>query len=118
MKQRIPFILLLQFLLSQTEHPSIHQEQLEKYKTKPDPTIEKVHVLTGLDVLLEKKQDLIQGKSIALVTNHSGIDRFGVPNYKRLMAMDNVDLKVIFSPNTAFLGRPMPGRKSPIRKII
>jgi hypothetical protein len=52
MKQRIPFILLLQFLLSQTEHPSIHQEQLEKYKTKPDPTIEKVHVLTGLDVLL------------------------------------------------------------------
>ena len=118
MKQRIPFILLLQFLLSQTEHPSIHQEQLEKYKTKPDPTIEKVHVLTGLDVLLEKKQDLIQGKSIALVTNHSGIDRFGTPNYRRLMAMENVDLKVIFSPEHGLFGEADAGEKVTYSKNI
>ncbi|WP_374959557.1 aminotransferase class V-fold PLP-dependent enzyme, partial [Gilvibacter sp.] len=60
MIHRISFLFFLTFFFAQEKHSSIHQEQLEKYKTKPDPTIEKVHVLTGLDVLLEKKQDLIQ----------------------------------------------------------
>ncbi len=111
MIHRISFLLLLHILLAQTEHPSIHQEQLEKYKAKLNPTVEKIHVLTGLDVLLEKKQDLIQGKSIALVTNHSGIDRFGIPNYKRLMTMDHVDLKVIFSPEHGLFGEADAGEK-------
>ena len=111
MIHRISFLLLLHILLAQTEHPSIHQEQLEKYKAKLNPTVEKIHVLTGLDVLLEKKKNVIQGKSIALVTNHSGIDRFGIPNYKRLMTMDDVDLKVIFSPEHGLFGEADAGEK-------
>lgn len=111
MIHRISFLLLLHILLAQTEHPSIHQEQLEKYKAKLNPTVEKIHVLTGLDVLLEKKKNVIQGKSIALVTNHSGIDRFGIPNYKRLMTMDHVDLKVIFSPEHGLFGEADAGEK-------
>ena len=106
-----PFLLLTHILLAQMEHPSIHQEQLEKYKVKLNPTIEKIHVLTGLDVLLEKKPYVIQGKSIALVTNHSGIDRFGVPNYKKLMNMNDVDLKVIFSPEHGLFGEADAGKK-------
>ncbi|SVC82609.1 uncharacterized protein METZ01_LOCUS335463, partial [marine metagenome] len=31
----------------------------------------------GLDVLLSERLDLIQGKSIGLVTNHSGLDHDG-----------------------------------------
>ena len=111
MIHRISFLFFLTFFFAQEKRSSIHQEQLEKYKTKPDPTIEKVHVLTGLDVLLEKKQDLIQGKSIALVTNHSGIDRFGIPNYKRLMTMDDVDLKVIFTPEHGLFGDVDAGKE-------
>jgi len=106
-----PFLLLTHILLAQMEHPSIHQEQLEKYKVKLNPIIEKIHVLTGLDVLLEKKPYVIQGKSIALVTNHSGIDRFGVPNYKKLMNMNDVDLKVIFSPEHGLFGEADAGKK-------
>ncbi|SVD96201.1 uncharacterized protein METZ01_LOCUS449055, partial [marine metagenome] len=75
------------------------------------PPVEKIHVLTGLDVLLEKKQYINQGKSIALVTNHSGIDRFGIPNYKRLMTMDDVDLKVIFTPEHGLFGEIDAGKK-------
>ncbi|GIS55075.1 hypothetical protein Ct9H90mP29_21170 [bacterium] len=50
-------------------------------KTK-SPLLEKITVLNGIDVLLEKKLHFIQSRKIALVTNHSGIDRNGVPNYK------------------------------------
>ena len=111
MIHRISFLLFLTFLFAQKEHPSIHQEQLKHFNKKPSPPVEKIHVLTGLDVLLEKKQYVVQGKSIALVTNHSGIDRLGSPNYRRLMAMENVDLKVIFSPEHGLFGEADAGEK-------
>ena len=85
--------------------------QLEHYKTKPDPPVDKVHVLTGLDVLLDKKMDLIQGKSVALVTNHTGIDKLGIPNYKHLANMKDIDLKVIFSPEHGLFGEAGAGEK-------
>ena len=69
-----------------------------------NPPVDRVTVLTGLDVLLEKKIDLINGKSIALVTNQTGIDRYGIPNYKRLLALDDVHLKVVFSPEHGLFG--------------
>ena len=111
MIHRISFLLFLPFLFAQKEHSSIHQEQLKHFNKKPSPPVEKIHVLTGLDVLLEKKQYVVQGKSIALVTNHSGIDRFGIPNYKRLMTMDDVNLKIIFSPEHGLFGEADAGEK-------
>ncbi len=104
MIHRISFLLFLTFFFAQENRSSIHQEQLKHFNKKPPPPVEKIHVLTGLDVLLEKKKNIIQGKSIALVTNHSGIDRFGISNYKRLMTMNDVDLKVIFTPEHGLFG--------------
>ena len=104
-------ILNLSVIVPQSEHPSIHQLQSEHYKRKPSPPVDKVHVLTGLDVLLEKKMDLIQGKSVALVTNHTGIDKLGIPNYKHFIFMDDVDLKVIFSPEHGLFGEAGAGEK-------
>ena len=49
-------------------------------------------IQSGLDVLLSEKMELIKGKSIGLVTNNSGLDNKGIPNYKRLMKRKNVDL--------------------------
>ena len=92
--------------------------QLEHYKTKPAPPVDKVHVLTGLDVLLDKKTDLIQGKSVALVTNHTGIDKLGTPNYKHLSYMKDVDLKVIFSLNMDYSGKLVMEKKCPTREKI
>ena len=66
-------------------------------------------VRTGLDILLEEKLDLIKNKSIALVTNHSGLDNNGVPNYKRLMALKDVKLKIIFSPEHGLFGEAADG---------
>ena len=104
-------ILNLSVIVPQSEHPSIHQLQSEYYKTKPPPPVDKVQVLTGLDVLLDKKIDLIQGRSVALVTNHTGIDKLGIPNYKHFIYMKDVDLKVIFSPEHGLFGEAGAGKK-------
>ena len=97
-------ILDISLLFPQNKRSSIHQRQSEQNKLKDSLPIDKVHVLTGLDVLLDKKVDLIQGKSVALVTNHTGIDKRGIPNYKHFMYMKNVDLRVIFSPEHGLFG--------------
>ena len=82
----------------QQNKTGIHELQSLYYKNRTTPLLEKLTVLNGIDVLLEKKLHFIQSRKIALVTNHSGIDRNGIPNYKRLMETDSVELKVIFSP--------------------
>ena len=102
-KWKLLLVLTITFLSAQTRQ-STHQIQAEYYKTITTPPVNKVTVLTGLDVLLEKKIDLITGKAIALITNQTGIDRYGIPNYKRMLALDEIHLKVIFSPEHGLFG--------------
>ena len=66
---------------------------------------------TGLDNLLDHDLDKIRGKEIALVTNQTGNDRKGTPNYQRLMAIDDVHLKKIFSPEHGLFGEAAAGEK-------
>jgi uncharacterized protein YbbC (DUF1343 family) len=68
-------------------------------------------IQSGLDVLLSEKMELIKGKSIGLVTNNSGLDNKGIPNYKQLMKRKNVDLKIIFSPEHGLFGEAADGEK-------
>ena len=96
---------------AQKEKTGIHKLQSMYYKSQSAPILEKVTVLNGIDVLLEKKLHFIQSRKIALVTNHSGIDRNGIPNYKRLMETDGVELKVIFSPEHGLFGEAADGQK-------
>ena len=102
-KWKLLLVLTISFLSAQTRQ-STHQVQAKYYKTITTPPTDTVTVLTGLDVLLEKKIALITGKAIALVTNQTGIDRYGIPNYKRLLALDEIYLKVIFSPEHGLFG--------------
>ena len=95
----------------QQSKKGIHELQSLYYKNRNTPLLEKITVLNGIDVLLEKKLHFIQSRKIALVTNHSGIDRNGIPNYKRLMETDSVELKVIFSPEHGLFGEAADGQK-------
>ena len=63
-----------------------------------DPIQSKNTVRTGLDVLLEDYPDLLVGKTIGLVTNHTGISRNNKKNYKLLQNSPNIFLKKIFAP--------------------
>ncbi|MGY8780853.1 MAG: exo-beta-N-acetylmuramidase NamZ family protein [Fidelibacterota bacterium] len=78
-------------------------------KSFEDQKVTEVRV--GLDVLLDEKLSLIKGKSIGLVTNHTGIDGNGIPNYERFMAINDVDLKIIFSPEHGLFGEVAAGEK-------
>lgn len=61
-------------------------------------------VKTGLDVLVDNQLDKLHGKKIALVTNHSGIDKNGESNISRLLAIDSIQLVKIFTPEHGFTG--------------
>jgi len=89
----------------------IHQAQSMYFQNQRKPISEKITVLNGIDVLLEKKLHFIQSRKIALVTNHSGVDKNSIPNYKRLMEIDDVELKVIFSPEHGLFGESEAGEK-------
>ena len=74
-------------------------------------------IQSGLDVLLSEKMELISGKSIGLVTNNSGLDNTGIPNYKKLMNIKDIDLKIIFSPEHGLFGEAADGEKVSYGKI-
>ncbi len=99
------------FSILWSQETSTHQEQSEKYKNKSVPPIEIVDTRTGLDILLSEKENLLIGKRIALVTNHTGVDNNGIPNYKRIMEIRGVDLKIIFSPEHGLFGEAAAGEK-------
>ena len=104
------FLLITLFAIGCTQQPkSIHQLESEKNRNKPIVNLSKVEL--GLDVLFDEKIELIKNKSIALITNHSGLDNNGIPNYKRLMDQKDVDLKIIFSPEHGLFGEAAAGEK-------
>jgi len=98
------FVVLISNLLFAQTHESIHQLQSKYYNSISTPPVDKVHIKTGIDILLDKKQNLIADKRIALVTNQTGVDQYGVANYKRLMDLENTKLEVVFSPEHGIFG--------------
>ena len=90
------FFIFITNLLAAQAYESIHQLQSKYYSSISTPPVDKVHVKTGIDILLDKKQNLIADKRIALVTNQTGVDQYGVANYKRLMDIENTKLEEVF----------------------
>ena len=108
MKQILyPIIILLISCSQQTK--SIHQVESESRKNQPRVNLSKIKV--GLDVLIDEHINLIKNKAIGLVTNHSGVDANGIPNYKRLMNEKDVYIKTIFSPEHGLFGEAAAGEK-------
>jgi len=105
------FLLTLFSITYSQEHPSIHQQQLEQFNGQNMPPVERIHVLNGLDVLLNEEIDLINHKTIGLVTNHTGVNRNGIPNYELLIRLVDVNLKTIFAPEHGFYGNVSAGIK-------
>ena len=98
------FVVLISNLLFAQTHESIHQLQSKYYNSISTPPVDKVHIKTGIDILLDKKQNLIINKKIALVTNQTGVDQYGIANYKRLMDLEKIKLEVVFSPEHGIFG--------------
>ena len=63
----------------------------------------------GLNVLLTEQRDWIQGKSIGLITNHTGVDATLRSNYRLLSEVPSCRLSAIFSPEHGFWGAVQDG---------
>ncbi|MGA2267236.1 MAG: exo-beta-N-acetylmuramidase NamZ domain-containing protein [Bryobacteraceae bacterium] len=59
--------------------------------------------LTGLDVLVARKFQPLQGKRVGLITNHTGVDREGRRNVD-LMRQAGIQVAALFSPEHGFEG--------------
>ena len=72
-------------------------------------------VKTGLDVLFDSHLDSIIGKNIALVTNHSGINKDGESNVSLFLNDNRLKLTKIFSPEHGFSGLIADAQSAPHR---
>ncbi len=62
-------------------------------------------VLSGLDVLVSQGGDLVQGKTIGLVTHAAGVDRHLRSSIDRLCAIPGVSLPIVFGPEHGLHGQ-------------
>lgn len=72
-------------------------------------TAQEQKVELGLNALLTEKRDWIQGKSIGLITNHTGVDATLRSNYRLFAEEPSCRLSVIFSPEHGFWGAVQDG---------
>ena len=68
-------------------------------------------VRTGLDVLIEDYPNYLRGRSIGLVTNHTGITKNNEKNYELFQTNSAISLKRIFAPEHGFYGEASAGAK-------
>ena len=68
-------------------------------------------VRTGLDVLIEDHPNYFRGRSIGLVTNHTGITKNNEKNYELFQTNSEISLKRIFAPEHGFFGEASAGAK-------
>lgn len=74
------------------------------------PSIINAQLRTGLDIVCDFRINDFKGKRVALLTNKSGVDRFGAANYY-LLKQNGVLVKKIFSPEHGFFVNKQAGEK-------
>ena len=109
MKSLIPYLLIVLLGCSGNKI----NNTFERSSVSDDPQ----SVILGLDVLFDEKINLIKNKNIALVTNQSGVDKEGRSNYLKFLEHENVNLKVIFSPEHGLFGEAAAGEKLDYDKL-
>lgn len=62
-------------------------------------------VLTGIDVLVRRKFDVLKGKAVGLITNQTGVARNGRSTIEILHRAAEVDLRTLFSPEHGIEGK-------------
>ena len=72
-------------------------------------TTQQQKIQLGLNVLLTEKIDWIRGKSIGLITNHTGVDVTLRSNYRLFAEASSCRFSAIFSPEHGFWGAVQDG---------
>lgn len=75
----------------------------------PAPCTRPGAVLPGVEVLLADSVHLIRGKRVALLTNHTGVDRCGRRTVDLLVATPGVEVVALFAPEHGLTGTARGG---------
>ncbi len=92
-------VLLFSFLLASINLMSIASEAAGPERSGPEPTYAYNQVIVGADRLFNEFTCLIDGKKIALVTNHTGRLSDGTHLADALFKYPDAELKVLFGMN-------------------
>ena len=102
------FIILLTTTSSSQEHPSIHEEELEEHKSEKI-IVEQVDVLTGLENLILNYSEIVANKQVGIVTNHTGLDSRGRPNWIAIEEGTSAQVVALFTPEHGLTGQFLAG---------
>ena len=72
-------------------------------------TAKSLQIELGLSILLSEKSDWIRGKSIGLITNHTGVDATLRSNYRLFAEAPECQLSAIFTPEHGLWGAVQDG---------
>ena len=81
----------------------------DRKNEKMDVTVKSQQTELGLNALLRDKSDWIRGKSIGLITNHTGVDATLRSNYRLFAEAPECQLSAIFSPEHGLWGAVQDG---------
>jgi len=81
----------------------------DRKNEKMDVTVKSQQTELGLSILLREKSDWIRGKSIGLITNHTGVDANLQSNYRLFAEAPACQLTAIFSPEHGLWGAVQDG---------
>ena len=83
---------------------------MKQERKNPTPLgVGEVNIELGLTVLLTEKRDWVRGKSIGLITNHTGVDATLRSNYRLLAEASDCQLSAIFTPEHGLWGAVQDG---------
>jgi len=80
---------------------------------KEPPLAARTAVKPGIEVLLEKRLDLLKGKRVGLITNPSGVDHALVSTAERLKNAPDVQLVALYGPEHGIRGDAQAGSYVP-----
>src|SRR5260221_5955036 len=63
----------------------------------------------GIDVLRKEKFKTLEGAKVALITNHTGVDKTGVSTVDVMKSAKNMSLVCLLTPEHGFLGSQPAG---------
>lgn len=108
MKRNVIVLIVLVFLL--TQKITFGKDRMDNSKVKH---LSSSLVKPGIDVLLEKRLDLIKGKRIGLITNQTGITSTFKSTLDALNELPEVDLVALFGPEHGIRGDIQAGNTVP-----
>ena len=74
-----------------------------------DPATDAAAVRPGIEVLLSDSLDLVRGRRVGLITNHTGRDRNGTSSIDLLAEHPEVELVALYSPEHGIRGSAEAG---------